>query len=663
MQQLKKILIGIPTAKHIELDTFKSIYELEVPDGYETHFQYFVGYDIDHLRNSIAEYAINGFDYLFSVDSDISFPSDTLIRLLSHDMDIVSGLYIQRKPGQHTLEIYESNAHGGVSNVSYDKIKGKGLVEIAGCGFGCVLIKSEVMKTVGYPQFQYHSALNHMNTVSEDVDFCRKVRGHGFKIWADASILCLHSGTTIIRLDDYSDTLPSTISTDNKYVRTDVVDGISPWAAYDMFPTERSWEYIVAAWHEIKCNISLVTSDLGTVVHAGGWQGLYPRCLSDMFDTVYTFEPHPLNFSCLEINCNKDNIHIFNSALGNKVGKITLEEVGTTGQHRINDNPARPAFPMQVVNKISVEITTIDSLDLQSCSLILLNVQNYELQTLMGAENTINKFHPGIIVSVSFLESNNNDIHQWLIEHQYALTHSSNDNRYYKRSATFFKDAQDRLRNYGNESCLPVEHIDYLTNLHQTGYEPSVIYDIGANVLHWTNEAQQIWPNSTIVLFDAADNLEFLYKERQLSYSINTLSDTDGRAVDFFQNDCHPGGNSYYQENNAYSTAADRLFNESHRREVSTITLDTLVKNDGFPLPDMIKMDVQGAELDILKGASNTLKTVKHIILELQLAEYNKGAPLCDEVIEYMSSIDFELVDSFCFTGIQADYHFVRRVS
>ena len=191
----KKILIAIPTARNIEAETFKSIYDLKTPDGYDVTFQYFYGYNVDQVRNLIADWTINGFDYLFAVDSDISFPKDTLKKLLAHDVDLVSGLYIQRKPGQHILEVYKFNDHGGVTNIPYEEIKDRGLVEIASCGFGCVLVKAEVFRAVGYPQFVYHSAINHANTISEDVDFCRKALAKGFTLWADTSVLCNHTGS------------------------------------------------------------------------------------------------------------------------------------------------------------------------------------------------------------------------------------------------------------------------------------------------------------------------------------------------------------------------------------------------------------------------------------------------------------------------------------
>ena len=191
----KKILIAVPTNKNIEVETFKAIYDLEVPDGYETEFQYFFGYQIDQIRNLIADWAKN-YDYLFSVDSDIVFPRDALTRLIAADKDIISGLYIQRKPGQHILELYQDNPAGGVDNIPYWAIKGRGVIPIAGCGFGCVLIKSAVIRGMEYPHFYYQSAISHANTISEDIYFCSKARKAGYTMWADTGLHCEHIGST-----------------------------------------------------------------------------------------------------------------------------------------------------------------------------------------------------------------------------------------------------------------------------------------------------------------------------------------------------------------------------------------------------------------------------------------------------------------------------------
>ena len=199
--QKKHILIAIPTAKNIEPSTFKAIYDLYIPEGYETTFQFFYGYNVDQVRNLIADWVVKGpYDYLFSVDYDISFPPDTLARLLSHNKDVVSSVYRQRVPERQVIELFENNEHGGFNHIAWEKIKDKGLVEIGACGFGCVLIKKEVMTKIGYPQFLYKSAVDHKDTFSEDLFFAKRAQQEGFKLYADTSILCDHTGSYIFRV-------------------------------------------------------------------------------------------------------------------------------------------------------------------------------------------------------------------------------------------------------------------------------------------------------------------------------------------------------------------------------------------------------------------------------------------------------------------------------
>lgn len=193
----KRVLVAIPTAKNIEVDTFKSIYDQIVSDNIEVDFQYFYGYRIDQIRNLIADWAIRGnYDYLFSVDSDVTFDKNVLQKFIDHDVDIVSGVYRQRKSEQ-ILEIY--SMEGG--NMDWADLRDKELVEIGACGFGCVLVKREVFEGVGQPAFEYHVALDHKNTISEDWDFCAKARAKNFKVWADTDVVCGHIGSTVFKIE------------------------------------------------------------------------------------------------------------------------------------------------------------------------------------------------------------------------------------------------------------------------------------------------------------------------------------------------------------------------------------------------------------------------------------------------------------------------------
>ena len=107
-------------------------------------------------------------------------------------------------------------------------------------------------------------------------------------------------------------------------------------------------------------------------------------------------------------------------------------------------------------------------------------------------------------------------------------------------------DLNTFLNNLSKQPLLPKNHVNYLLNLKRNGFEPKVIYDIGSCVLHWTNIVKKLWPNAKIILFDAFQPAEFLYSG--YDYHIGVLSNVDNNIVKFYQNDYHPGGNSYYRE-------------------------------------------------------------------------------------------------------------------
>ena len=209
-------------------------------------------------------------------------------------------------------------------------------------------------------------------------------------------------------------------------------------------------------------------------------------------------------------------------------------------------------------------------------------------------------------------------------------------------------------RDYG----IPEDHKNYLNKL-STEFVPKVIYDIGSSTLHWTREGQKTWPNSKIILFDAIDTVEFLYNRFNYEYYIGVISDIDNRIVKFYNNDKWPGGNSYYKE--IGGGTPDYFFPEDGYTEMKTKTLYSIVQERNFPLPDLVKIDVQGAELDILRGGIEIINHAKYLIIELQHQQYNRGAPLADVTIKFLEENGWKIKDAkFCDNGPDADYCFIK---
>jgi FkbM family methyltransferase len=217
---------------------------------------------------------------------------------------------------------------------------------------------------------------------------------------------------------------------------------------------------------------------------------------------------------------------------------------------------------------------------------------------------------------------------------------------------------QNHLRNLSNQT-FPSSHVNYLEKLKSDfNIYPKVIYDIGACVLEWKKVAENIWPDSKIYAFEAMDTVEFLYKEHGIDYHLGVLSDVDDKEITFYQSNVSPGGNSYYQEN---SWARDVYYNNDSKRLLKSYTVDTVVKNKNFQYADLIKIDVQGCEVDVLKGMTETLKYCEHLIIELQHTHYNEGAPLSEESVPFIESLGFELITPlFSNNGPDGDYHFKK---
>ena len=77
----------------------------------------------------------------------------------------------------------------------------------------------------------------------------------------------------------------------------------------------------------------------------------------------------------------------------------------------------------------------------------------------------------------------------------------------------------EHLRNLAKlQHLFPRKHTEYLWQMRAGGIEPRVIYDIGANVLHWLREARTVWPNATYFAFEAMQEVAPIYDDEGVDY-------------------------------------------------------------------------------------------------------------------------------------------------
>ena len=223
------------------------------------------------------------------------------------------------------------------------------------------------------------------------------------------------------------------------------------------------------------------------------------------------------------------------------------------------------------------------------------------------------------------------------------------------------------LRNtHVRSNNIPNDHIIFLEKLSKV-FTPNnmIIYDIGSSVLHWTQNASNLWKNSIIYPFDGMTEMKLFYDEynnrhnTHYKYNVCVLCDEDYKRISFYQNEEVSSGNSYYKE--IGHKDSHTIFTENHIKHKIGMKLETVVRNKNIPMPDLIKIDVQGAELDILKGSMSIINHAKFLIVELQHTEYNKGAPLCNQTRDFLIENGWQIyAEKFSNNGPDADWCFIN---
>jgi FkbM family methyltransferase len=154
------------------------------------------------------------------------------------------------------------------------------------------------------------------------------------------------------------------------------------------------WQYL-NQYSDVPVKCFEFVKNKKVIIQAGGNCGFYVRPYADIFETVYTFEPDELNFYCLNKNILSKNVLSFQHCLGEETKLVGMRGRRNVGRHSVDVDSKHKHTTM----------ITIDSLNLDTCDLIHLDIEGYELFALRGAAKTIARCKPTII-----LESVDNNI-------------------------------------------------------------------------------------------------------------------------------------------------------------------------------------------------------------------------------------------------------------
>ncbi|HMK03929.1 MAG TPA: FkbM family methyltransferase [Ferruginibacter sp.] len=171
----------------------------------------------------------------------------------------------------------------------------------------------------------------------------------------------------------------------------------------------------------------------------------------------------------------------------------------------------------------------------------------------------------------------------------------------------------------------------------------SVLYDLGANVGFHALTANRYIASGKIYSFEPFPAARLVFQKHislnkkfiahdNISLLTFAISDEE-KQVEFSNDQVQKDGNTYIKDSAVFSSARDKI-------SVKTDSIDGLVKK-GYEQPDIMKIDVEGAEYDVLRGAINTIRQYKPNIL---LATHDCHLPgVKDDCIRFLEDLGYTL--------------------
>ena len=176
---------------------------------------------------------------------------------------------------------------------------------------------------------------------------------------------------------------------------------------------------------------------------------------------------------------------------------------------------------------------------------------------------------------------------------------------------------QNTLINYFRNNSCDIENI-------------KTIFDIGAHRGSWTQQIKRVFNKGNFYLFEVNINNNKYLESKNLNFYNVLLSDKAEKKIFYTLNST---GDSYLKQK--------KDFHKAKEIKLNSITLDKFIKLKKLPKPNFIKIDTQGSEIDILKGAKSALENCKFILLECPIVDYNEKSPNIFKYLNFMKSIKY----------------------
>ena len=203
MTMIRRLLVGVPSGDFMHVEFVRSLCRLTArlrADGVN-HDLFICDGTLAHVaRDKIAKKAINeDYSHVLWLDSDMVFTPELLEDLSFSGHDFVTGVAAARRP-PHMICLFHDLDLNHLTHVEPEELTGDAF-EIAGCGFACVLISTEILRAVCIAN---DSCFLPMKDYGEDLAFCLRAKALGYRIWAEPSVRVGHIGHLTVWPEDHT---------------------------------------------------------------------------------------------------------------------------------------------------------------------------------------------------------------------------------------------------------------------------------------------------------------------------------------------------------------------------------------------------------------------------------------------------------------------------
>lgn len=172
-----------------------------------------------------------------------------------------------------------------------------------------------------------------------------------------------------------------------------------------------------------------------------------------------------------------------------------------------------------------------------------------------------------------------------------------------------------------------------------------ILWDVGACRGVWAVLAKSFFPQSRIYCFEPQEDLIAQLTQNMENYDgitiFNTALGNTESEQEFYQTDSRDCSSIFKP------ASKNKFYEVTQKLRVACTRAENVIASGKAPIPDLLKLDVQGYELEVLKGFGDQLKNIKFVICEVIFDDIYLSAPSHQKLLTYLFEQGFKITSFY----------------